>query len=141
MKTLRVTIGVALISFVGVLVFTLVPAQNNAPIVGSEQNVQAPTSTLPTTPAPAAQPATPKATPPVQKTSTPTPAKPLPAPVPPVVDTRCIITIDGTKYNVTDFRYQHPGGNVFVCGTDMSVAFHNRHNPQTLNRISNLIVP
>jgi cytochrome b involved in lipid metabolism len=57
------------------------------------------------------------------------------------VDTRCIITIDGTKYNVTDYRYQHPGGDVFQCGTDMSVAFHNQHNPRTLDKIQNLIVP
>lgn len=40
---------------------------------------------------------------------------------------RCIITIDGTHYDVTDFRNIHGGGDVFTCGSDMSVIFHNRH--------------
>lgn len=40
---------------------------------------------------------------------------------------RCIITIQGNKYDVTDFRKIHPGGDIFVCGSDMTETFVNQH--------------
>ncbi len=57
-------------------------------------------------------------------------------------DNRCIITIDGQKYDVTTFRNQHPGGDVFKCGTDMSAAFHAQHGDgaKQLQMIQNLKV-
>ena len=39
----------------------------------------------------------------------------------------CIITIDGLKYDVQPLRDMHTGGDIFVCGTDMSAAFHQKH--------------
>ena len=49
---------------------------------------------------------------------------------------QCIITIDGAKYDVTTYRNQHEGGDVFVCGSDMSEAFHNQHPDSFLKKIS-----
>ncbi len=40
---------------------------------------------------------------------------------------QCIITISGSKYDVTNFRYEHEGGNVFKCGEDMTEAFQKKH--------------
>lgn len=40
----------------------------------------------------------------------------------------CIITIDGQKYDVESLRSMHTGGDIFVCGTDMSAAFHRKHD-------------
>lgn len=62
---------------------------------------------------------------PTDAATQPVPTNPVPTQDP--LANKCIITIDGTKYDVTDFRYQHSGGNVFTCGADMSVSFHNRH--------------
>jgi predicted heme/steroid binding protein len=40
----------------------------------------------------------------------------------------CIITIDGQKYDVESLRSTHTGGDIFQCGTDMSAAFHRKHD-------------
>jgi cytochrome b involved in lipid metabolism len=40
---------------------------------------------------------------------------------------KCIITINGKKYDVTEWRYKHPGGDVFTNGTDMTEAFLMQH--------------
>ncbi len=40
---------------------------------------------------------------------------------------KCIITIQGGNYDVTEFRYKHDGGNVFKCGQDMTQAFQGEH--------------
>ena len=45
----------------------------------------------------------------------------------PTPDARCIITVDGQRYDVSSYRNVHPGGDVFQCGTDMSAAFHAQH--------------
>lgn len=63
------------------------------------------------------------ATPPTPDTTTPDTS--IPDNTTP--DTRCIILIDGRKYDVTSFRSKHSGGDIFQCGTDMSAVFHGRH--------------
>lgn len=40
---------------------------------------------------------------------------------------RCIVTLMGKKYDVTDFRELHEGGNLFVCGTDMTEKYIGKH--------------
>jgi cytochrome b involved in lipid metabolism len=59
---------------------------------------------------------------------TKTPVKPTPKPV----ASRCIITIQGVKYDVTNFRNIHSGGNIFQCGADMTSTFFGQHNSSTL---------
>jgi cytochrome b involved in lipid metabolism len=54
----------------------------------------------------------------------------------PTPDSRCLIKIDNHTYDVTTFRRQHSGGNIFVCGTDMSVVFHDQHNSDYIRQIS-----
>lgn len=40
---------------------------------------------------------------------------------------RCIITLFGIKYDVTDLQRTHTKGVTFVCGTDMSVVYQGQH--------------
>ena len=40
---------------------------------------------------------------------------------------KCIITIQGGQYDVTSFRTEHPAGDVFKCGDDMTQAFKGAH--------------
>lgn len=52
----------------------------------------------------------------------------------PTPDPRCIIIVDGGRYDVTTFRNIHSGGDVFTCGADLSALFHSQHNQETLNK-------
>jgi hypothetical protein len=69
-----------------------------------------------------------------QSTPTNTPI-PIDTPKPDPLANRCIIIIDGGKYDITDFRNIHSGGDIFQCGTDMSSIFHGQHNDSTLLRM------
>lgn len=40
---------------------------------------------------------------------------------------QCIILIQGSKYDVTEFRNKHGGGDIFKCGEDMTEAFQKKH--------------
>ncbi|MCA9375056.1 hypothetical protein KC622_01855 [Candidatus Dojkabacteria bacterium] len=52
----------------------------------------------------------------------------------PVTDPNsCIITIQGHQYDVTQLRRTHSGGDIFICGTDMTQTFFSMHNSQLLN--------
>lgn len=55
--------------------------------------------------------------------------------------TACIITINGQKYDVTQYRYQHPSGDVFTCGTDMTDIFNNKHPQRYLTKMQAYLVP
>jgi len=48
----------------------------------------------------------------------------------------CVITIDNQKYDVTTFRSQHSGGDVFNCGTDMTQVFYSQHGQRELQKMS-----
>lgn len=39
----------------------------------------------------------------------------------------CIVTVAGNKYDVAELRKTHSGGNVFVCGTDMTATYTGQH--------------
>lgn len=72
----------------------------------------------------------------VQANTTDQPAaNPTSAPPPPQ-DTRCIIGIDGSQYDVTAYRSMHPGGDIFTCGADMSATFWSQHGSGTLNKMA-----
>lgn len=67
-------------------------------------------------------------------TPTPTPSPtPAPAPIPAPVPTPapapvgCIITVNGLKYDVTALKNTHSGGNIFVCGADMTTSYTKQH--------------
>jgi len=45
----------------------------------------------------------------------------------PTSSTDCIITLFGKQYNVTPLITTHSGGNVFKCGTDMTVVYQGQH--------------
>ncbi len=43
------------------------------------------------------------------------------------IDSRCFITLNGKRYDVSSFRGQHEGGDIFACGTDMTEEFKGEH--------------
>jgi hypothetical protein len=59
---------------------------------------------------------------------------------PTLQDSRCIITVNGNRYDVTNFRDQHSGGNVFVCGTDMTSIFFSQHGSGTLQKMAPYLI-
>ncbi len=61
----------------------------------------------------------------------PTPAS-VSAPAP-AQDNRCIVTIQGKRYDVTQLRTTHSGGDIFACGTDMTNTFFGQHNQSLLD--------
>lgn len=78
---------------------------------------------------------------PVVDTSTPPPVDTPPAPPPPPPSepppsNRCIITLSGSQYDVTEYRNMHSGGDVFQCGTDMTASFLSRHPASFLSKMS-----
>ncbi len=44
-----------------------------------------------------------------------------------VQPTRCIITVNSNKYDVTELQKTHSGGNIFRCGEDMTRDFNRQH--------------
>lgn len=48
----------------------------------------------------------------------------------------CIVAIFGKQYDVITLRSTHSGGDVFVCGTDMTAVYQDRHGTSV-----NLIAP
>ena len=53
----------------------------------------------------------------------------------PTPDSRCIISINGVSYDVTQFRFIHDGGDIFTCGKDMTSVFFGQHDTQTLQKM------
>lgn len=50
-----------------------------------------------------------------------------------VAQNRCIVTIQGRDYDVTDLKGTHSGGDIFLCGTDMTDVFFSMHDLELLN--------
>lgn len=48
---------------------------------------------------------------------------------------QCIVTIDSVQYDVTTFKNMHSGGDIFVCGTDMSQTFWAEHSARELRQM------
>lgn len=48
---------------------------------------------------------------------------------------QCIVTIDSVQYDVTTFKNMHSGGDIFVCGTDMSQTFWAEHGARELRQM------
>lgn len=57
-----------------------------------------------------------------------------------VVDTRCLITISGKTYDVTTYRKQHSGGDIFKCGKDMTSIFFSKHGNSYLKQMQEYLV-
>lgn len=47
----------------------------------------------------------------------------------------CIISVRGGKYDVTEFRNMHKGGNIFRCGEDMTETFNNQHGDKQFKEL------
>ena len=73
-------------------------------------------------------------------TSSTVPSTTTTAPSSPAIDTRCIVTVSGNRYDVTVYKTQHSGGDIFKCGTDMTSAFYSQHGAGKLNQMSKYLV-
>lgn len=73
----------------------------------------------------------PKASPAISVTN-----QPNPAPTTDPLAGKCIIFVGGVRYNVTEFRNSHGGGDIFQCGTDMTDIFKNNHPDSYLGKMS-----
>lgn len=71
---------------------------------------------------PTAPPSSPDATPAPDPISEPSPTP----------DSRCLVRVKGRVYDLTRFRNQHEGGDIFVCGTDMTDTFYSEHDDSIL---------
>jgi hypothetical protein len=54
------------------------------------------------------------------------------------ISARCIITLFGKQYDVTQLRVTHSGGDIFKCGTDMTTTYQNQHGTN-MNRMANYL--
>ena len=54
--------------------------------------------------------------------------------------TPCIITLFGVKYDVSPLQSIHTGGNIFVCGTDMTSVYQSQHGTDVTRMIPYLLV-
>lgn len=59
---------------------------------------------------------------------------------PTVVNDKCLITVRGLTYDVTQYRYQHSGGDIFNCGADMTAIFNAQHSNSQLARMQRYLV-
>lgn len=56
-----------------------------------------------------------------------------------ITETGCIITLFGLQYDVTSLQSSHSGGDIFVCGTDMSAKYQSAHGTN-VNRMQPYLV-
>lgn len=119
MNHLRTITTFGLANFVVILAVALLW---RAPVPAGELVGRTAVASRPTTPVPASFGFPPEA----GAGTNPAPMH-LPAPA----NNRCLITIQGKRYDVTSLRSTHSGGDVFQCGADMTATFFGQHN-QTL---------
>ncbi len=134
MKLIRQLVTIALVQFSAIVCLMAVT------------NFVQPTQSLDTKkPLPLIEAATPTPVPLTPPTSLPTKIPPTPTiqptlasqvQPPPAPDTRCIVVVDGDRYDVTQFRSLHQGGDIFQCGTDMTAIFYSQHNAETKMKFS-----
>jgi hypothetical protein len=53
---------------------------------------------------------------------------------------RCIVTVFSKKYDVTELRGTHPGGDIYQCGVDMSAMYGGQHG-SNVERLEPYLVP
>jgi len=74
-------------------------------------------------------------------------ATPTPTPIPTIttspkntaVANGCIVTLFGQQFDVTSLRSSHSGGDIFVCGTDMTSKYQSKHG-SSLSRMARYAV-
>lgn len=57
----------------------------------------------------------------------------------PQTNNTCIVTLSGQRYNVTPLIASHSGGNVFLCGSDMTKVYTSQHGLD-LSRMAKYLV-
>lgn len=59
----------------------------------------------------------------------------------PTPDPRCIVTVRGSLFDVTQFRLIHEGGDIFLCGSDMTAEFNNEHDDRIFEKMQRYRLP
>lgn len=49
---------------------------------------------------------------------------------------KCLVYINGVRYDMTNFKKLHGGGDVFKCGADMTEIFRAQHQDSYLGKIA-----
>ena len=134
MKVIKTTVLITILNLISVAsVIYFRPlfsrGQTVSHAVSSEQT---PTPTVP--PRVLSKSQTPQKTKSTLSTATPQ-LTPTPTPTTDTLSLRCLIVIDGVRYDLTDFRKIHSGGDIFVCGSDMSAQFHGQHSESYLSSL------
>lgn len=137
MSFIKTAFIIALINFFGVVSIVAI-----TPLIKSERETESLEDSIPvitSTPTPSLT-VTATLTPTVATTKKPTASPtvsstPKPTPTTDPLAGKCIIYISGTRYDVTDFRNIHSGGDIFQCGTDMTDIFRNQHPDSYLSRM------
>lgn len=52
----------------------------------------------------------------------------------------CVVTVSGQLYDVSSLKSTHSGGDIFVCGTDMTTLYQAIHGTN-VNRLAPFIIP
>jgi len=52
---------------------------------------------------------------------------------------KCVVTLFGKKYDVTELRKTHSGGDIFKCDTDMSEIYQGQHGVD-MNRVKKYLI-
>jgi cytochrome b involved in lipid metabolism len=53
---------------------------------------------------------------------------------------KCIVTVYGNNYDVTTLRDSHPGGDIYLCGQDMTGMYEGQHG-SNIQRLEPYLVP
>lgn len=139
MKTIKTLVAIAMVNSLLVFGFVFADAKLNKK-AGIEQTrpiTESPSITVTIMPTRTPTPVVKKES----QTNTPTPTtKPTTAPTvaetpAPTPDNRCIVSIDGVRYDVSSLRSTHTGGDIFQCGTDMTAIFYGQHDKSFLGKL------
>ncbi|MFZ2978487.1 MAG: Ig-like domain-containing protein, partial [Candidatus Magasanikiibacteriota bacterium] len=52
----------------------------------------------------------------------------------------CVVTVSGQSYDVSSLKSDHSGGDIFVCGTDMTAVYQAVHGT-SVSRIASFLIP
>lgn len=135
MKYLKLTIGISMINLVSIGLMVYIGTLTSPLPTNTQELI---TNNSPVLPSPSLEinnlklSITPSSPSPLEIRNSKLEISLTPSPTP---DTRCLVQIDGTTFNVSQLRTTHSGGNIFTCGTDMSAIFWNQHGQSILSQM------
>lgn len=141
MSFIKTAFIIALINFFGVVSIVAI-----APLIKNERETESVEDSIPVAPdnkvisPTVTSTTTPTLTTTVSKKTVPSPTTAsTPTPNPTLTTDplagKCLIYINGTRFNVSEFKVIHGGGDIFQCGTDMTEVFKGQHPDSYLSQM------